>query len=440
MKKILIFLVAGLLANPSRCLSQVQANDGNTTVYYPLIGNNETKIFDWVINRVQRDVKGNTYSFYKLYLNSLNCRYSLFVPTDKSFGTYIDPVAFGQEVPQAGMQFKFDPLTSAVYAVVRTFNKDVEPFTFSDSIGIIKDQAFLQDRLCKILDNHIVVGDVESGGNFFVTKGNDPIKVIGAGTEMTVSGGYEMSENTPSKVNVVHRQTNGNTYLIDKPIHPALKSVYKMLGEHPEFKNFFDLLVGVPDTCASKILSPQGIDKIITMFHTHRYTIYVPTNEAIQSAMEQDRIKSWATINAMPLGAQQATEINNLIRFLKYHFQDEAVFLGKNVDGIYQSSTIKNDLMPTHFKTGKNRFYKIGVNGNETSLTLTTETNQTARVVTNSGLYNLIAKDYLFSKVPSYYKNIDGSGPSTGSAFISSSIVTTSSAVIHQIDNVLNFQ
>lgn len=443
MKKALILLVTTLLINALNSTAQQPSalnTDSITTVYYPLIANSATRIFDWAINRTQRSVDGTIFAFYKLYLNTQNCKYSFFVPSDKYFETSIDPIAFGQEAPQGGLQFKFNTATNKVYAVVRMFNKNTTPFSFSDSVKVITDEDFIQDRLWKILDNHIVVGDVESGKTFFVTKSNDILRIQGSGTQLTLSGGYEWNENKPIKTTAVYRQSNGTTYFIDKPIQPALKSVYKVLRETPAFSGFFSLLKGIPDSCAHKIFYKQGVDTAITMFHTYRYTVYVPTNAAIQSATDQGLIKTWAAIAALPDGSVRSAEINKLIRFLKYHFQDEAVFFGQNTNGIFNSATIKNDLAATHFKSGKNRFYKIGVNSNESTITLTTETNQTAHVVTSEGLYNLIAKDYTFSKVPSYYKNLDGSGPSTGASFMSSYITTSSSAVIHQIDQVLTFQ
>ena len=64
----------------------------------------------------------------------------------------------------------------------------------------------------------------------------------------------------------------------------------------------------------------------------------------------------------------------------------------------------------------------------------------TADPVTGNSLYNIIAKDYIFDKLPTDYKNIDGTGSSSGVLFNTSSIITSASAVIHQIDNVLTFE
>jgi hypothetical protein len=65
---------------------------------------------------------------------------------------------------------------------------------------------------------------------------------------------------------------------------------------------------------------------------------------------------------------------------------------------------------------------------------------RTAHVVTTDGLYNLIAKDYIFAKKLTDYKSVDGTGSATGVLFNTSSITTSASSVIHQIDNVLSFE
>jgi len=63
-----------------------------------------------------------------------------------------------------------------------------------------------------------------------------------------------------------------------------------------------------------------------------------------------------------------------------------------------------------------------------------------AQVITDPGYYNLVVKDYIFPKLPSQYKNVDGTGSATAATFSTSRITTSSSAVIHLIDNVLTFE
>lgn len=51
-----------------------------------------------------------------------------------------------------------------------------------------------------------------------------------------------------------------------------------------------------------------------------------------------------------------------------------------------------------------------------------------------------LRKIIFFAKLPTLYKNIDGSGAAAGTAFNTSLITTSASAVIHQIDNILLFE
>jgi uncharacterized surface protein with fasciclin (FAS1) repeats len=410
------------------------------SVYSPVLLSANTNIFNWAINRIETSTDGTAFQFYKLYLNSLVSKYSFFVPTDEYFSDYFDPIAWGQEGTQGALKFYYNKKTSAVNAIVKRYNKTTG--VMSDSIGNISDESFIQDRLWNILDSHVVVDTLKgnNNSNYYVTKGNDLIRVEGSGLSMKVSGGFDMDQNTPSHVTTVFPQENGTTYFLDKPIQPSMKSVFQILSETEAFKPFFALLNGVPDTCVNQIFTQQGVDYRINFFNAYRYTIYVPTDTAIQSAFDRHLITPWDTIYAMTNKATQTNEIQKMIRFLRYHFQDDAVFFGQHVNKLYQSATINNNGTTPIFKTGRNKYYKIGVNGDDQSLTLTTELNNKVHVVTTNDLYNIVAKDFIFSLLPSKFKNIDGTGSATGSNFFTSRITTSASAVIHQIDNVLTFQ
>lgn len=412
------------------------------SVYSPVLLSENSKIMNWAINISETSVDGTKFAFYKLYLNSLVSNYSLFIPTDDYFNEYIDPVAYGQE-KQGMLKFWYNPLTSAVNATVYSYNKTTG--IVGDSVDVISNATFIKNRLWGILDSHIVVGNVESGKDFYVTKANDIIKVNGTGNNMVVRGGGDIEQNKNVNVSSVFRQYNGNTFFIDKPIQPALRSVYKTLSETPQFEKFFNLLAGVPESSINQIFAVQGIDSRIKFFNAFRYTIYVPTEAAIDAAIAEGRIKTWETIESIADPATRTAEINKMVRFLKYHFQDNAVFFGENINAKYQSATIKEDANPTLYGTAKNKYYKIGVNGTANSLTLTVDTKkdqpaQTAEVVTENGLYNIIVKDYIFGKIPTAYKNVDGTGSTTGALFNTSTITTSASAVIHQINKVMTFE
>jgi hypothetical protein len=212
---------------------------------------------------------------------------------------------------------------------------------------------------------------------------------------------------------------------------------------------FYNLLNGVPDTCITQIFAQQGVDFRINFFNAFRYTVYVPSNPAIQKALDAGIITPWETIYAMANPAK-GKAINTMIQFLKYHFQDNAVFFGQSSNDQYQSATIKNDTSMTYWGTAKNKYFKLGVVSTGSSITITMDSKtgtplRTANVLTSdpltgSPLYNIIAKDYIFDKLPSLYKNVDGTGSASGALFSTSNIVTSASAVIHEIDNVLTFE
>ncbi len=412
------------------------------SVYSPVLLSSNSKIMNWAINISETSVDGTLFSFYKLYLNSLTSNYALFIPTDEYLTRYLDPISYAQTASGA-LKYWYNTKTSAVNATIYSYNKTSN--VVGDSIGVITDATFLKNRLWDLLDSHIVVGGVASGKQYYVTKGNDIVKVHGSGTSMTIQGGGDIIASTQSQVTKTFSQANGTTYFVDKQIQPSLKSVYQVLSEHPEFSAFFELLNGVPAEYTSQIFAQQGFDYRIKFFNAFRYTIYVPTNDAVQQAINNGVVSDWTTVNAIIDNTQRTAAIEKVVKFLRYHFQDEAVFLGEVVSDEYQSATMKATDTKTHFGTSINKYYKLGVNGTSSSLAITmdsksTDAVRTASVVTSGGLYNLIAKDYIFDKLPTAYKNIDGTGNSSGVSFVSSRITTSASAVIHQIDKVLTFE
>jgi uncharacterized surface protein with fasciclin (FAS1) repeats len=401
---------------------------------------------NWAVNISETAVDNTKFAFYRLYLNSLVNRYSVFVPTDEFFNSYIDPIAFGQTVP-AALKFRWDEKTSSVRGSLWRYDKTTN--TVGDSLLVAEissanttGAAFLKNRLWDLLDSHIILGDITPDKQYYLTKANDIIKVTGSGGSLSVQGGQDVLNGVSSKVELTYGQENGATYFVDKPIQPALRSVYKVLGESHEFEEFYKLLVGVPDTCVQQIIVQQGIDFRIKFFNAYRYTLYVPTNEAVLKAIADGKIKTWEEIYEDTL--TQAAQINRMIRILKYHFQDDVVFVGNNIDKLYQSATIKDNDAATHFQSAKNKYLKIGVQGDGSKLTLTMDTpngssfaGQTATTTTTN---NIIAKDYIFGRLLGDYKNADNSGTASATAFSSSTISTSASAVIHQIDNFLTFE
>jgi uncharacterized surface protein with fasciclin (FAS1) repeats len=416
-----------------------------SSAYSPVLLSNNTKIMNWVISNY-----GGNVPFYKLYLSSMTTRYSLFFPTDESLTKYIDPIAIAKEVPGA-LKYWYNSAISTVNATVCKYDKQTG--MVGDSIGVITSSDFLLNRLTDLLNSHIVVGDIQSGKIFYMTRGNVPMKIEGSENTMSVREGGNIELNEKANVTRVYNQLNSDTYLIDKPMQSSLTSVYKALSNTPAFSSFFSLLTGFPSTGSSVIFLPltakstlEGIDYNVRFFNAFNYTVYVPTNEAISKAIQDGVITPWVSqgtivgINDMTDATAKAAAVLKLERFLRYHFQDNSVFVdNQSVNNVYQTAVIKSNDLNTGFGTLKNKFYKIVVTGTDGNLTLTTELGKTAHVITANGLYNIMTRDYVFNYNPGYFKNIDGSGSKVPD-FSNSRIYTSSTAVIHQIDAILTFE
>jgi uncharacterized surface protein with fasciclin (FAS1) repeats len=420
------------------------------SVYAPVLFSDTTKVFDWFIKNYGGDVP-----LYYHYLNSLVNNYSFFVPSDVSFGKfYIDPVAYAKTYP-AAIKFWYNQTVSpaTVYATMYKYDPTTGS-VYGDSI-LIKDADFIMNRLLDIMETHIVVNGVESGENFYLAKGNNVIHIkSGSGNSLIVQGGGDMAMGTEVKTTKSFVQSNGYVYITDKLIQSPLTSVYKVLSETDAFKEFFNLMNNFPS--GRELFTPlttkstlEGMDYNVKFFNTFNYTVYVPTNDAILQAYKDTVIMSWDAINSLPTSkaAYKAYEINKLERFIRYHFQDNSVFVGgKTLNGeYYQTATIKTDDGTTLFGTSKNKYYKIKVTSSGNDMSLETENGGTATVIntidvtSNKYLYNIMTRDYVFNYNPTYFKEIDGSGGKT-SLFTTSRIETSSTAVIHQINKVLSFQ
>lgn len=405
--------------------------DDYISVYAPVLFSEKAKVFNWAVR--QND--------FRLYLNSIISRYSFFVPVDEFFNNYIDPIAYAKDV-KAVLKYWYNTKESTVNATVYRYY--AETGEVGDSINVITNPAFLRARLLDFLDAHIIVGNVESGAGFYFTKNGNLLKIEGEGSNLKVQGGYDILKGTKINVvtNGVYNQENGKTYFIDKPIQTPLRSVYKVLSETPEFNAFFALLNGFTGTSSEifvKKTNYYGIDFNIKFFNTFNYTVYVPTNQAIQAAIDEGLISDWAKINALTVETEKAAEIKKLERFLRYHFQDNSLLIsGVSVYGLYQTATIKTDEIETQFRTYKDKYYRLRVVGDGNNLTLSTENYGSANLIKDNGLYNILTRDYIFNNNPQAFMEIDGTG--TGINFAASSITTSSTAVIHQIDNVLRFE
>jgi len=411
--------------------NKVYAPASYVAVIAPALVSENLKIFNWAVKTLQFDA----------YLLSMDSYYSFMVPVDQSspyndiMGKgiyYIDPVSLGKSQPEI---FKFWYNTQATNTAEQV---KATAYKYTPSTGEIGDSIRLvtaveiKDRLEDILDYHIVVGNIEDGKDFYITKGGGQINIKGSGVGMKILGGGNLENSTQANVNKVYDQTaatngrgNGKTYITDSPLQSSYKSVYKVLSEHAEFSEFFKLLQGNDEATEAEHLkydifykdkSYAGLDYNVEFFNTFNYTIYVPTNAKVLAAIAAG-LPTWELIKQQTDEVVKTQMTDRLVKFLRYHFQDNSIY----IDG--SSKTAKYETAVLDAITG--RFYTINTVRTANDLTLTTASGGTARVVKDNNLYNIMARDYKFNKAD----------PKDATQ-----IETSSFAVIHQIDNVLYFQ
>jgi uncharacterized surface protein with fasciclin (FAS1) repeats len=420
------------------------------TVFAPVLFSDKAKIFKYIISFQHETWRTD----YRMYLNSLENEFSLLVPSDEFFAHYVDPVTLPKLIPGA-LVFFYNENSKTVNAKV--YKYDVNTKTLGDSVETVTDQTFINNRLYDILNSHIVIGNIESGRDYFLTKNGNVLKVSGAGTSLKIEGGGNMENGQVVNVVSYSNELNGKTYFIDKPIETPYTSLYEKLSSTPEFLEFFKLMDGFdkPSKSASNakmfvakdVVNYWGIDYNLKFLNTYNYTLYIPTNEAIIDAMKKGNISPWETqdgvtgINQMD-ATSKAAAIAKLEKFIRYHFQDNSILIGNyyNTPFKYTSAARKTDYAITGFNTSYNKYYRLKPytdKGND--LSIVTETLDTAKVNIQGGLYNILVRDYVFGKDPSTCKEIDKSGTGTNS-YYQTSISTSYTTVIHQIDKVLLFQ
>lgn len=415
------------------------------SVYASTMTSQETKIMNWGIQ--DKEMK------FFLYLRSMENMYNLIVPVDAAFDNYRDPIswALDNESSREIWSFRYVPETNIVAADVYRADENGEKGVF---LREVTNQTIIRNRLNDIIDMHIVVGDkdkntgnmwgyIDDGNTQYArTKGGTSIKVSGQGDNTTLTGGGDIERQIEPAIIVANENTgqknsydsdNGRTYFINKILQDPVKSVYRIMDEHPEFTLFFNLLRGddrvftyfqsdtdiVPVFDSKRTSGSSGLGYVVNSFNNFRYTVFIPTEEALNKAFAEDpKLFTWDEIADEEDYDLKKEKTLYLLEFLKYHFMDNSVFIdGKTFSNIKYETAARND-------SGK--FRKLTVDSTGDNLIITGEnTAVTAGIIKSGGLYNLMSRDYIVNS--SNYLN-------------ATQIESSSRAVIHLIDSVLRFE
>lgn len=371
---------------------------------------------------------------------------SLIVPTDNGMLTYIDPVSMGQWETQI-WKFKMNPRPtsssrfSRIQAVV--YRAEMQPdgsWLPTDSLRTMvgnssTDMVF--NRLRDILQNCIIAEEIRPDRHYYQTLSGNYVYVdSGDGNDLMISGGFQMDANHPSKVIKTADMLNGKAYVVDHAVYSSYNSVCDVLSANPDFSKFYEVLreCGAIATTTSMKLNwssaskngnliyiPENYDEsVYYLLNSYHYTMYVPTNEAMNEAFERGLPTMKMLNDAIAIDEDDNIEVYDsaahlrkvMLDFVKYHIQENAVVIDHQyVLNRYASMKLNENYVP----------YKIQVEAYDNDLMVQGVCSD-KQYVNKSKMYNKLVREYWLnnSRVES-----------------ANSIETSSSVVLHAIDHPL---
>lgn len=402
-------------------LNRVFTPAAYSSVSFPALVNETTmNIIYWAIEKLE----------YEPYLNSMDSYYSLIIPTNDAMLTYVDPCTYGSTT-SIRYEFFWDSVRKTVGA--HRYNYDLATGTKLD--GELNDASDTQvaNRLRDLLDNLIIIDTLETGHEYYQTKGGSSIRVKNAGTEntMTLAGGLQIEKNTGVTVKRIYDQTttgNGKSYVVDELPLSSRKTLYRLLSEQTDTL-FFNLMTKggkVNTLMKAEMGGKTSIDYNCSLFDSYNYTVYMPSDADIKILHDQGYLPYWSdyealaddpTLDAALLTKARKIVLDRITNFVKYHIQDNAIYIS--------GTPVSNVRFETSTLNPKNkRFYSVQVSANDTQLSVTDLLGNQRHVVTlGSNTHNLMGREYWIENSKNL-NHLEG-------------LYNASDVVLHHIDGVL---
>lgn len=416
-------------------------------VYAAVLTDEKMSIMKWALTDDWSNLSDTEAMRFYMYLRSMENMYNLLVPTDEAMANYREPISWAIGGSSREIwEFSYVKLLNTVVADVYSADANGNKGTFKRSVT---NKRIIRNRLRDIIDTHIIVGDNDGGSlsgyvddgtaNYILTKGGATIAVSGKDASVRFNGGGDMEVNSPQAEVITgnsgqpcrYDSDNGRTFFIDHILHDATTSVYEQLAAHQEYKAFFDLCRGhdqvltyfsndpdVVEIFSSKIGSTSsGLGMVVNSFNNFRYTIFVPTAEALEKAFRDDpNLYTWEQIVADEDYTSKKRKTLYLLSFLKYHFMDNSVYIsGKAFGPASYETAARNEY---------DKFHKVTVSSNGNNLEITGENGVKANVIKAGNTYNIMARDFIVDAADYTQAN---------------NITASSRAAIHLVDTALGF-
>ncbi len=401
------------------------------SVAFPAMIREETmKVIYWAFDKLN----------FLPYLNSMDTRYSLLLPTNNALLQYVEPVSYGA-AQTTMLEFSYDDINKTVVAERYECEIDESGNLIKGTLLDSKEDvtsAIVEDRLTDLVDQLIIIGDIEDENEYYMTKGGTPVRVAKDGKAIEIYGMWQQGYNKPLKVSTVYDKTkggNGKSYEINEQVPMASpKSVFNVLSSDPTYEDFLnlfqysDMMISVMGKYACT--GQDANNKNVRLFDNYNYTVYAPSNEAIRALADSlptwDDYDEWNEVaknssdaDSVSLAKMYCTVIKERINdFLRYHIQDNLVLIGaEDTVSTYESMLVNK---------ANGRFFALDVECNHSGLKVVDQLNDTISVVSDPMFYNQICREFWYST------GTDGKlDPAV------STIYMESDAVVHQIDGVL---
>ena len=360
---------------------------------------------------------------------------------------------------------------------------------------------------------------------YYISKNGNAIKVTRDPNDenkiIEMKGGFQLenerqgviSDNegvTTCKITETNETDNGYTLVLDAPLVPTYRSVWSIFtndddqrekgkdgfGGVTPYSDFYDLctadgyeneIVGcglvdknLGETQKASALKKfkifvidQGLDYNVQFFNNYRYTVFVPTNDAIQDAIahglptwddiyadyhshckpeleenaegtawvvktDEDGIVYSDTLATLEDSLRIAAKITYLTNFVRYHFADNSVFADK-------PALNANEMVTSSYDKELELFCKIHVdrvrNGDVTDLRVCDDETWKANgnSMNGGGVLTTLATDGTGKDLRNILaRDISCSGVVIDQAMNGATINSSSAAVIHSIPGYLN--
>lgn len=262
--------------------------------------------------------------------------FSVLITPDEYMKGWFDPVsnANGSTRTRIYHNFTWDKTWNVEYAIrdtcIDSKNGTVNfAKAYNNGNHNEADSKSIRDKLIYIGKCQMLVGDIQSGDRFYHTLNNQVLEVSGNAVGMQVAGG-----GNTRRLSILssEKKVNGTTYVIDGIVQSPMVTPYATLSTDADYTDFYALLTGASKGDNFQFFAiPSGlwcVDYNVTLFTGSKYTIFAPSNQALQEAHQQGLYKTWAEIAALGSLDEQKAEKARLMRFLKAHFMDDCVYIG----------------------------------------------------------------------------------------------------------------